>query len=214
MHLLVSEIFSSLQGESKFAGFPTTFVRLYGCNMLCTFCDSMYAVNGKKFKRTSIDVILSTVKSMGNKHVCVTGGEPLLQENTFPLLYEFVERGHIVTIETNGGIELDLDTRRKFMYIMDVKTPSSGMTGKNILKNLKVLTAKDEVKFVIADREDYEYALGVLKQYRVTMPVIFSPCFTPENKSRIMLDLSNWIIEDKPVNVRLGVQIHKIIGLA
>ncbi|MMZ46523.1 7-carboxy-7-deazaguanine synthase [compost metagenome] len=214
MQLPLSEIFSSLQGESKYAGYPTTFIRLYGCNMLCTYCDTMYAVRGGKFKKKSLDYIMNAVKAMRNQHVCITGGEPLLHENTMPLIYELVERGYTVSIETNGGVDLSSHAlMRSYIFVMDVKTPCSGMTEKNILSNLDLLGHRDEVKFVIADRADFDYALSVLKKFPTIAPVIFSPCFTSNNKSTIMKDLSNWLIEEKPKNARLGIQIHKIIGL-
>jgi 7-carboxy-7-deazaguanine synthase len=210
----INEIFSSLQGESRFAGYPTTFVRTHGCNMLCDYCDTLYAVVGKAYKRMSVSKIVNEVVRMKNKHVCLTGGEPLIQEDIYPLVYELLEKGFVVSIETNGGVEVSESSTRSYVYIMDIKTPSSGgMEAKNIYSNMAKLNSRDEVKFVIADIDDYEFAKDVLKKYPTKAPVIFSPLFKGAD-STILVDLSNWLIEDKLHNVRLGVQLHKVIGLA
>jgi 7-carboxy-7-deazaguanine synthase len=105
--LSLSEVVPSLQGEGKYTGYPTTFVRLYGCNLNCAYCDSQYAVKSKKRKNASIETIIKAVADLGNKYVCITGGEPLLQEDVYPLVYELVYNGYIVSIETNGAIEID-----------------------------------------------------------------------------------------------------------
>jgi len=210
--LSVSEIFSSLQGEGKFTGVPTTFIRLFRCNLYCSYCDTQYAREGKRSK-AGIDMILNTVGKLGNKNICLTGGEPLIQDEVYPLIYALVERQYVVDIETNGSIPIDKDNyNRSFYYCMDVKCPSSNMAGNNCYANLGNLLAKDEVKFVIADFTDYLFAKGVIKQYPTIAQIIFSPCFNESGGSNAR-ELADWIEGDKLPNVRLGIQIHKVIGL-
>lgn len=211
MQLLVSEIASSIQGEGQYTGFPTTFVRLHGCNLKCGYCDTRYACAGRK-KRMSVTSVLSYIHKMGNQHVCITGGEPLLQNSVFCLIYDLVDRNYKVTIETNGAVEIEPSTYlRSYSYCMDIKCPSSNMTSKNIYSNLENLLAKDEVKFVISDRADYEFAKEVLKEHHTIAQIIFSPCFV-DGKSNAK-EISEWILEDKLINARLGVQVHKLIGV-
>lgn len=215
MSLRVSEIFSTIQGEAKYAGYPTTFVRLHGCNMLCDYCDTMYAVVGKKYNRKSIETVVKEVRMLGNKHVCITGGEPLMQEETMPLVYELAGEGFLVNIETNGGIAIiDDRTIRTFVYTMDVKTPCSGLKNLelNVYDNLAKLSAKDEVKFVISNEEDFEFAKDILKQYPTRADIIFSPLFRGKN-STIIHDLATWVHDEKIKNARIGIQLHKIMGV-
>ncbi|NDH07801.1 radical SAM protein [bacterium] len=211
MVLSVSEIVSSISGEGKYTGIPTTFVRLYGCNLCCKFCDTKYASKGKR-KRLSIDTILNCVFKMGNKHICITGGEPLLQESVYALIYELVERRYFVTIETNGSVEIpETLYHRSYSYCMDIKCPSSGESNKNNFANLARLMNHDEVKFVVKDREDYEFAKEVLKKYPTEASLIFSPCF--ESGKPIGAEVSQWILEDKIYKAKIGVQIHKILNI-
>jgi 7-carboxy-7-deazaguanine synthase len=212
MALHLSECFSTIQGEAKYAGYPTTFVRLHGCNMLCNYCDTLYAVTGKKYKKVSVETIVNNVMKMRNRHVCLTGGEPLLQDEAWVLLYELVDKGFIVNVETNGGIPLERREFRSFSYTMDVKTPCSGMVDLNVYDNLAKLTEKDEVKFVCSDIEDYTFAKEIIRKYPTRATLIISPLFRGK-KSTIMEDLANWLIEDKIPNMKLGVQLHKIIGV-
>lgn len=219
MSLFVNEVFSTLQGEAKYSGFPATFIRLYGCNMLCNYCDTLYAVNGnpKKFKhRKSIETVIKEVRLLKNRHICVTGGEPLMQGETMPLVYELAELGYLINIETNGGVLIEDDrTIRTFSYTMDIKTPCAGEANVKLNKyeNLERLSTKDEVKFVIADEVDFEFAKAVVKKYPTKAPIIFSPLFRGKN-STILNDLATWIHDEKIPNVRLGVQLHKIIGIS
>lgn len=211
----ISEIFSTIQGEGKYTGYPTTFIRLYGCNMLCDYCDTMYAVVGKRYSRMSIERIVQEVNRLGNRHICITGGEPLFQEETMPLVYALESSGYVINIETNGGIEIpDNRSNRIFSYTMDIKTPCSGKdnVAKNIYSNLELLSSKDEVKFVIASEEDYNFAKGTLKNYPTHANVIFSPMFIGK-KSTIMEDLVDWVMQAKLKNVRIGIQTHKILNV-
>ena len=216
MSLRVNEVFSTLQGEAKYAGYPATFVRLHGCNMLCDYCDTLYAVIGKKFSRTSIETIVKQVRAIGNKHICITGGEPLMQDETMPLVYELASLGYLVNIETNGGILIEDDRElRTFVYTMNIMTPCAGQANVdlNIYENMGRLSAKDEVKFVIADENDFVFAKDILKKYPTKAQVIFSPLFRGRN-STILKDLATWVHDEKLPNSRLGVQLLKIIGIS
>lgn len=211
MLLTVSEIVSSIQGEGKYTGYPTTFVRLHGCNLNCSYCDTKYACKGKK-KRMSVESVLSFIFKMGNQCVCITGGEPLLQDTVYCLIYDLIERNYKVTIETNGAVPIEFTNyKRSFCYCMDVKCPSSGMQGRNVFENLGNLIADDEVKFVIYDYNDYIYAKEIIKKYPTKAKIVFSPCFK-DGKSNAD-QLSQWLLEDKIINARLGVQVHKLIGI-
>jgi 7-carboxy-7-deazaguanine synthase len=214
-YLKVFSIDSTLSGEGKFTGYPTTLIRLYGCNLLCDYCDAIQPeeTNTRKYIM-SIGKIVDMINKIGNKYVLITGGEPLLQKATLPLVYELNSLDYQVWIETNGSIPIEKDGyRRKWFYTMDIKTPSSGMAHKNVLSNIKNLLSVDEIKFVISDYSDYMFACSILKQYYTAASVIFSPVFDDKNKHNAK-ELAEWIIGDRLTNVRLGMQIHKIIGVA
>lgn len=210
--LCLSECFESISGEGRYTGYPCVFVRLYGCNLGCSFCDAKYAWKKGKKRRINLENMMSMINQFGQKYVCITGGEPLLQDDTLPLVYELCYFNYIVSIETNGSIPIDKDNySRSFSYCMDIKCPSSGMAKHNVYGNLENLGTRDEVKFVISDYNDYLFAKGVLKQYHTMASVIFSPCFNEQNESNAK-ELAEWIVADK-LNVKLGIQIHKIIGV-
>ena len=210
--LVLSEIFASLQGESKYTGTPTTFIRLYGCNLHCKYCDSEYAWKKGKRRNISLENLMSMVTQMGNKNVCVTGGEPLIQKDTLPFVYELCYNNYVVSIETNGCVPIEKDHyARSFSYCMDIKCPSSGMAKKNCYGNMENLSARDEIKFVISDYNDYIFAKGVLKQYYTLAPIILSPCFNEAGESNAK-ELAEWMMADK-INARLGIQLHKILGI-
>lgn len=212
--LRVIEIISSISGECKNTGYPMTFVRLYGCNNKCNYCDTLYSVSGnKKGRELSYENIMSTIARYKNKYVCITGGEPLLQkDDLMPLIYELTNAGYIVYIETNGTIEIEpCHYRRSFSYAMDIKCPSSGMSAKNRYDNLRNLLECDEVKFVISDYTDFVFAVGIVKQFPTSASLIFSPVFDQKGKHNAA-ELADWIMQEKLSNVRLGVQIHKVIG--
>lgn len=207
------EIFPSIQGEGVDAGKPCTFVRLYGCNMKCSYCDQPQEPRDRK--KASIETIVREVQRIGIPYVCITGGEPLIQWNAvYPLVLELVSLDFKVSIQTNGCCPIDADPyNRSFKYTMDVKCPSSGVSQSNILDNLMNLQMKDEVVFVIADRKDYLFAKRVIRQYPTPATLIFSPCFDVNWKPLISEDLVNWMLEDRLFNVRLSVQMHKFLGV-
>lgn len=202
--LRLIEIFSSVQGETSFSGLPTTFIRLAACNLRCTWCDTTYSFG--KGTPYSLDSILDEVKQKGCRYICVTGGEPLLQENVHPLMEALLEKGHIVSIETGGSLSTEkIDPRVK--VILDIKCPGSGMEGKNDWSNINRLRGHDEVKFVLLDRKDYEYAKSKIHLLdKKVSEILLSPVFGALDPK----ELVKWILEDK-LPVRLNLQIHKWI---
>ena len=211
MSLVVKEIVPSLSGEGKYTGCPTSIVRLSGCNLKCSYCDDKPAE--VKPRKISIMNVMNAVKQLGNKYVMITGGEPMLQKNeVIPLMYELASENYIAWIETNGSILLEKDHyRRSWSYCMDIKCPSSGMAEKNNYKNLANLLKNDEVKFVIADVGDYMFANSILRKYPTQATVIFSPVVS-EDGTHNGRELAEMIISDK-LNVRLGMQMHKWLGI-
>lgn len=204
----ICEIFSSLNGEGKYVGHPTTFIRLSGCPFNCSYCDTLYAKSGGK--KMSIDNIMAKVNKLGNKYVCITGGEPLAQNDTLSLVYELLSFSYIVSIETSGLVEIEEDGyARTFNYTMDVKCPSSGISDSNVYDNLSRLKSYDEVKFVIVDSQDLEFAKAILKKYPTKAQVIYSPV----NNN---LDVAKMITEsliNKDIQGKLGLQLHRIINI-
>ncbi|OQW30285.1 MAG: 7-carboxy-7-deazaguanine synthase [Nitrospira sp. SG-bin1] len=201
----VTEIFHSVQGESTFAGLPCVFVRLTGCPLRCTWCDTDYAFFGGT--DLSIDDILDTVRSYGCRLVEVTGGEPLAQPDAGTLLQRLCREGFMVLLETSGAVDttaVDPSVR----IILDVKCPGSGMTERMHWPNVERLRPQDEAKFVIQDRRDYEWAKGILDRFRLTdrCPVLFSPVFGTLDSRR----LAEWILADR-LPIRLQLQLHKHI---
>jgi 7-carboxy-7-deazaguanine synthase len=205
--LKVNEIFYSIQGESSYSGRPCVFIRLTGCNLRCSYCDTQYAYT--EGEALEIDDIVGRVASYQCPLVEVTGGEPLMQTETPDLIYRLLAKGFKTLMETNGSRDISqVDDR--CVKIVDVKCPCSGQTSHNDLRNLDRLTDHDEVKFVIADRDDYEYAKQILNLMDPNLcrknPVHFSPAFgrmAPKT-------LAAWILEDH-LDVRLHLQVHKII---
>ena len=203
--LRVTEIFYSLQGESSYTGMPTVFVRLTGCPLRCGYCDTAYAFTGGTWQ--SIEDVLAKVLTYGAQYVCVTGGEPLAQKSCHELLEKLCDAGYRVSLETSGAMDVsDVDAR--VMRVMDIKTPASGEVGRNLFSNIDYLTAHDEVKFVICDRDDYFWAINVLQQYKLTdvCRVLFSPSYTTLKPQ----DLAEWILHDK-LAVRMQIQLHKLL---
>lgn len=203
------EVFQSIQGESKDSGIPCTFVRLFGCNVHCTYCDQPQKVK----KKISVRNLVEKVRKFANEHVCITGGEPLIQEDVYPLIYELMSYGYKVSIETNGCVPIeDCTYQRSFRYVMDVKCPSSGVSHRNIYDNLIHLQSNDEVKFVIADRKDYVFMKSVLRSYPTSASILVSPMFDQNLKAVIGKELVDWILEDK-LKVRIQLQIHKLLDV-
>jgi 7-carboxy-7-deazaguanine synthase len=203
LSLKINEIFYSLQGESSFSGYPCIFIRLSGCNLRCSYCDTRYAY--EEGAEMEILEIIKQAEAYPCSLVEITGGEPLIQEET-PILIRFLlDRGYQVLLETNGTQDIStVDVR--CVRIMDIKGPSSGEMKKNDLRNLKKLTEKDEVKFIIGDRADYEYAMEILKHVPPKNPVHFSPLFGVMPYRT----LAGWILEDR-LSVRMHLQLHKVI---
>ena len=201
----VCEIFTSLQGESSYAGLPCTFIRVSGCNLRCVYCDTQYSY--EEGSEMPIDEIRGRVRSAGVRLVEITGGEPLLQKDTPLLVRGLLDEGRTVLIETNGSVSIE-DIDRRAVVILDVKTPGSGMGGKTDLANFDLIKPTDEIKFVICGREDYEWAKEILSRYGLTEKarILFSAAIGMLAPS----DLARWIIDDR-LDVRLNVQIHKFI---
>lgn len=205
MALKIHEIFHSIQGESSRIGLPTTFVRLTGCPMRCVYCDTAYAFSGGS--NMSLADIMLKVAELGAPYVTVTGGEPLAQKECHGLLTALCDAGYSVSLETGGAMDIRAVDPR-VSVILDIKTPGSGELAKNLWSNLALLKASDEVKFVLCDRADYDWAKQQLAEHKLnqTCPVIFSPVYSQVQPS----DLAAWVLADK-LPVRMQVQLHKIL---
>ena len=206
--LVVTEIFRSLQGESSYAGLPCTFVRLTGCALRCVWCDSAYAFSGGN--TLTLDDVLAEVTRLGAPLVELTGGEPLEQEGVYPLAAALCDRGYTVLVETGGHVSLDrVDPR--VVKVFDVKCPGSGMQSRNGLKNLKLLGPRDEVKFVIADRRDFDWAIAFVAEHALDEKhtVLISPVFEG-GASPIAADAAEWVRDSKR-KLRLNLQVHKLL---
>ena len=204
--LRITEIFHSLQGESRPVGCPTAFVRLTGCPLRCGYCDTAYAFHGGI--RLTLDEILEQVAGYETRHVCVTGGEPLAQPRCKELLTRLCDEGYEVLLETSGALPIDgVDPR--VCIVLDLKTPGSGETERNLWANLGRLKPDDQIKFVICDRADYEWASAKLTEHDLTekCPVLFSPVWGDDVFAR---SLAEWILADR-LDVRFQVQLHKIL---
>lgn len=203
--LRIFEIFYSLQGESSRVGLPTVFVRLTGCPLRCGYCDTEYAFHGGNTQ--TLDEILAQVASYQAQYVCVTGGEPLAQKGCNALLTKLCDAGYQVSLETSGAIDISqVDSR--VAVIMDIKTPGSGEESKNLWTNIAHLKPKDEVKFVLVDSADYEWAKQVLVSHKLNekCAVLFSPVY----KTLPPADLAAWVLADR-LPVRMQLQLHKIL---
>ncbi|TFB13823.1 radical SAM protein [Candidatus Marinimicrobia bacterium MT.SAG.4] len=203
--LKISEIYSSIQGESSYQGLPCVFVRLTGCNLRCSWCDTAYAFFGGE--EMSIDEILNDVKKTGLSLVEITGGEPLIQEECYGLMTALCDEGMIVLLETGGSIDtIKVDERVK--KIIDFKAPSSLMVNENDWNNVSRLTAGDELKFVIGDRADYDWSLEMIKEYELEEKTIIN--LSPVHNVLQPADLVKWVLEDG-LDVRVNLQLHKYI---
>lgn len=201
--LNITEIFYSLQGEAKEVGIPTVFVRLTGCPLRCNYCDTAYAFKGNN--PLSIQHILDEIAQYNTQYVCVTGGEPMAQSNCLKLLDALIDNDYKVSMETSGSIDI-APVNSKVSIVMDIKTPSSTEEHQNRYENLSILKNKDQLKFVIASRSDFDWCTEILENHEVMSEVLFSPVY----ESLRPVELADWILEKK-LNVRLQVQLHKIL---
>lgn len=203
--LKISEIFFSLQGETSRAGLPTVFIRLTGCPLRCVWCDTEHAFSGGS--SLTLEAILADVAQYGARHVCVTGGEPLAQKSCLALLTALCDAGYDVSLETSGALDISgVDAR--VARIVDLKAPGSGESGKNRWQNLEYLTPRDELKIVLKDRADYEWARQVIRERRLDAlcPLLFSPVqgdIAPQ-------EIAEWILADR-LPVRFQLQLHKLL---
>jgi 7-carboxy-7-deazaguanine synthase len=203
--LTVNEIFKSIQGESSFTGLPCIFIRLTGCNLRCTWCDTEYAFYEGKPK--SVQDIIDAIEPLGIPLVEITGGEPLLQDEVYDLMSALLDKNYQVLVETGGGVSVS-KVPQQVIKILDVKCPGSGEDSRNLWDNLNHLNPHDEVKFVLADRADYEWSRDVLRQHNIPKKakVLFSPVY-----DRLDLkELAAWVLEDN-LPVRVQTQLHKVI---
>jgi 7-carboxy-7-deazaguanine synthase len=203
--LRVNEIFHSLQGEADSVGFRTVFVRLTGCPLRCRYCDTEYAFHAGDWH--DLDSILESVRQFDATHVCVTGGEPLAQPNCLALLERLCDAGFKVSLETSGAMSIDrVDPR--VVRVLDVKTPGSGEAARNRAENFPLLTPRDQVKFVICSREDYDWSKAYLQEHALSerCQVLFSPSYTQVPAAR----LADWILADR-LPVRFQLQLHKVL---
>jgi len=203
--LRISEIFFSLQGETSRIGLPTAFIRLTGCPLRCTYCDTSYAFTGGQ--NMSMAEILRQVAEYAPRYVTVTGGEPLAQKNCLPLLRALCDMGYEVSLETGGALDIgEVDAR--VMRVVDIKTPASGEAEKNRWENLPLLTRHDEIKFVLCDENDYQWAKQILLQHRLAekCAVLFSPAHGALDAAH----LAEWILRDR-LPVRMLLQLHKLL---
>lgn len=203
--LRITEIFLSLQGEARDAGWPTVFVRLTGCPLRCQYCDTAYAFHGGEWRE--IDAIVAEVQAHGVRHVCVTGGEPLAQKRCLHLLSRLCDAGFVVSLETSGAIDIThVDPR--VSRVLDIKTPGSAEVHRNRWENLALLTPHDQVKFVVCSREDYEWSRDILLQHRLHQRC--DALFSPSKSELSPTELADWIVADR-LQVKFQLQLHKLL---
>lgn len=203
--LRITEIFYSLQGETRTVGLPTVFIRLTGCPLRCGYCDTEYAFTGGE--RLSLESILESTDKYKAHYVTVTGGEPLAQKNCLPLLTSLCDKGYDVSLETSGSIDIaDVDPR--VVIVMDLKTPASGEESKNRYENLALIKKTDQIKFVICDRNDYEWSKQQIEKYQLIEKAEI--LFSPVHGEKMARQLADWILEDN-LSVRFQLQLHKYL---
>lgn len=203
--LRITEIFLSLQGESRSVGLPTVFVRLTGCPLRCQYCDTAYAFHGGEYQ--SLAAVLERVAAFQTRHVCVTGGEPLAQKACLPLLTALCDAGHEVSLETSGALPVD-EVDARVVKVVDIKTPASGEVAKNRFENLPLLTARDQIKFVICDRADYDWAKRCMSEHGLAARC--EVLFSPSHQQVPARELADWIVADR-LPVRFQLQLHKYL---
>lgn len=203
--LRITEIFYSLQGETRTIGLPTAFIRLTGCPLRCGYCDTAYAFSGGQM--LSLSAILSRVAAFNPRYVTVTGGEPLAQKNCWPLLSALCDQGYEVSLETSGAIDVaSVDAR--VVKVIDIKTPASGELDRNLYTNLDYLQPHDQIKFVLCNKSDYEWAKTFIHAHQLAQKthILFSPSF----KDLPARELADWIVADN-LPVRMQIQLHKYL---
>ena len=202
--LRITEIFYSLQGESSTVGVPTVFVRLTGCPLRCLYCDTEYAFHGGEIM--TLSEVLQAVEAFGARHVTVTGGEPLAQKTCIPLLSALCDAGYVVSLETSGAISVaDVDSR--VIKVLDLKTPASGECARNLYENIQYLQSRDEVKFVICDRQDYQWTKLKIVELELE-ETVDNILLSPSHGQQDAAELAEWILEDR-LAVRFQMQLHK-----
>lgn len=220
--LRLTEIFHSLQGEGSTVGLPTTFVRFTGCSLRCSWCDTTYSFYGGQ--DWSVDQVMDRLAPIKTKRVCVTGGEPLDQmDGAVALMQRLLAEGYFVVLETSGSIDVarvdKLEPRDRLQISLDVKCPASNMQKRNRLENLALLRPHDQLKFVLSDRRDYEYAKEILAAHPTQAPVLFQPMWPSpdpvaptkiEGDKATLANVAAWVLEDG-LDVRVGTQMHKVI---
>lgn len=204
--LRITEIFFSLQGEARTVGLPTVFIRLTGCPLRCSYCDTTYSFTGGE--KYTLTAIMQQVADYGAKYVCVTGGEPLAQPNCLPLLTALCDGGYQVSLETSGALDVS-QVDRRVSKVVDLKTPDSGEAHRNLYENMQHLTANDQIKFVICSRQDYQWAKFKMDEYQLNQRVS-DVLLSPSHQQQDPRELAEWILADK-LAVRLQVQLHKYL---
>jgi 7-carboxy-7-deazaguanine synthase len=203
--LRINEIFHSLQGEADSVGFPTVFVRLTGCPLRCQYCDTEYAFHNGDW--LDLEAILEKVRAFGTRYVCVTGGEPLAQPNCIKLLRQLCDAGFQVSLETSGALDVSAVDAR-VVRVIDVKTPGSNESARNRIENFRHLSPRDQIKFVICSREDYDWSRAFLQEHGLTerCDILFSPSYQQQSPAL----LAEWILADR-LPVRFQIQLHKVL---
>ena len=204
--LRITEIFYSIQGETTFSGLPTVFIRLSGCPLRCSYCDTAYAFHGGE--KLTFSHIIKQVESFGCHQITVTGGEPLAQENCPALLQQLADLGYCISLETSGVLSIE-KVPPPIHIILDLKTPSSNESQRNDWNNINLIKPSDQIKFVIGNRQDYEWSIAKIMQYNLTEKVA-ELLFSPIHGSLPAAELAEWILADK-LNVRLQLQLHKYL---
>lgn len=204
-NLKITEIFYSLQGEARYTGVPTVFIRLTGCPMRCVYCDSAYAFKGGE--RREIDAIIREVKTYNSRHVTITGGEPLAQQESHSLMTKLCDAGYTVSLETGNAIDISAVDKRVHI-VLDIKTPGSKEEHNNRYENLNFIEQKDQLKFVITDQDDYLWSKQFVVERRLAdrIEILFSPVADKLSPT----DLAAWIVADQ-LNVRMQIQLHKLL---